>query len=262
MASERRGQGAAPYVLPLLTGVLLVAAWHLLVRWTGTRVFPSPLAVVRGFVELVRKGLLLPYLGSSLARAGVGYLLAVATGLPLGVVIGNSPMLGRAVNPLIQLLRPISPIAWIPIAIAMFGIGNVTPVFLIFLGAVFPILVTTMNGVRSVPPMYLRAGRNFGLTSGELMRRVILPAMLPQMITGLRVALGVAWLVLVAAEMVAVDSGIGYLIIDSRNAGKRYDLVVAGMVMIGTIGLILDVGMRRMERLRSVRWGFHAVGGN
>jgi NitT/TauT family transport system permease protein len=158
----------------------------------------------------------------------------------------------------IQLLRPISPIAWIPIAIVLLGVGNRATIFLVFLGALFPVVVTTMNGALSVPPMYLRAGRNFGLARGALLARVVVPAMLPQILTGLRIALGVAWLVVVAAEMVAVDSGLGYLIIDSRNAGKRYDLVVAGMLVIGCIGLALDLGVRRVEVMRSVRWGFRS----
>jgi len=113
-----------------------------------------------------------------------------------------------------------------------------------------------MNGVRNVPPMFRNAGQNFGLSSEALLRRVIFPAALPQVLVGIRIALGIAWLVVVAAEMIAVDSGLGYLIIDSRNAGKRYDLVVAGMLLIGTIGLGLDMSIRRMELWKSVRWGF------
>src|SRR5262249_36868782 len=119
-----------------------------------------------------------------------------------------------------------------------------------------PIVVSTANGVRGVPPMFRNAGQNFGLRSAALLRRVIFPSALPEILIGVRIALGIAWLVVVAAEMIAVDSGLGYLIIDSRNAGKRYDLVVAGMLLIGLIGLGLDSGMRRIERLQSLRWGF------
>lgn len=113
-----------------------------------------------------------------------------------------------------------------------------------------------MDGVSNVPSVYRRAGRNFGLSPGQLLAKVVFPAALPQIIVGLRLALGIAWLVVVAAEMVAVDSGLGYLVIDSRNSGKRYDLVVAAMLMIGVIGLILDIGVRRLERFKSIRWGF------
>jgi NitT/TauT family transport system permease protein len=104
--------------------------------------------------------------------------------------------------------------------------------------------------------MYRRAGRNFGLSPLQLLRQVVFPAALPQIIVGLRIALGIAWLVVVAAEMIAVDSGLGYLVIDSRNSGKRYDLVVAAMLLIGVIGLALDLGFRRLEKIKSVRWGF------
>jgi NitT/TauT family transport system permease protein len=107
-----------------------------------------------------------------------------------------------------------------------------------------------------VPSVSRRAGRNFGLAPWQLLARVIFPAALPQILVGLRIALGIAWLVVVAAEMIAVDSGLGYLIIDSRNSGKRYDLVVAAMLLIGIIGLALDFGFRRLEKIKSVRWGF------
>jgi NitT/TauT family transport system permease protein len=157
---------------------------------------------------------------------------------------------------MIQIFRPISPIAWIPVAILWFGVTDVAPVFLIFLASVFPITVSSMAAVQNMQPVYVRAARNFGLKNTQLFRQVIFPACLPQILTGLRIALGIAWLVVVAAEMIAVNSGLGYLIIDARNAGKRYDLVVAGMVMIGLIGLTLDVAVRRLERFDEVRWGY------
>src|SRR5262249_34877270 len=130
--------------------------------------------------------------------------------------------------------------------------------FLIFIASFFPIVVASMNGVRNVPSMYRRAGRNFGLLPAKLLAKGVFPAALPQVIMGLRIALGIAWLVVVAAELIAVDSGLGYLVIDSRNSGKRYDLVVAAMLMIGVIGLALDIVFRRLEKIRSVRWGFRS----
>jgi NitT/TauT family transport system permease protein len=135
-------------------------------------------------------------------------------------------------------------------------VSDAAPIFLIFLASVFPITVSAIAAVQNMQPIYLRAARNFGLSRLQLFRRVIFPAALPQVITGIRIALGVAWLVVVAAEMIAVNSGLGYLIIDARNAGKRYDLVVAGMVMIGLIGLALDLIVRQLERFDEVRWGY------
>ncbi len=249
-------QRALHILLPLLTGALFLGAWHAAVRLSGTDIFPTPLDVVRGLGELARQGLLLKYIVASLFRVSWGFGLAVLVGVPLGLVLGWFRPAFAALNPFIQILRPISPIAWIPVAILWFGVKDTAPVFLIFLASVFPITVSAMAAVQNMQQVYLRAAQNFGLKGLPLFRRVIFPAALPQVITGIRIALGVAWLVVVAAEMIAVNSGLGYLIIDARNAGKRYDLVVAGMVMIGLIGLLLDLLVRRLEKFDEVRWGY------
>jgi len=245
-------------VLPLLFGAVVLLVWSFAVRWTGTRIFPAPMKVVSGAAELVHRGVLLRYLRDSLLRVGAGYSLAVLLGVPIGAWMGWSATASTILNPVVQLLRPISPIAWIPVAIVFFGVGNLAPVFLVFLGSFFPIVLTAMNGVQNVPTMYVRAARNFGMSPASILLRVVLPAALPEILTGLRIALGIAWLVVVAAEMIAVDSGLGYLIIDARNAGKRYDLVVAGMILIGLVGLALDIAVRRVEKLRALRWGYAA----
>jgi len=246
------------YLWPAVTLVIFLGIWHTAVVWSGTHLFPKPAEVARGITELLHKGLLWKYMRDSLFRVAAGYLIAVACGIPLGLLLGWHPAAAAMVNPVIQILRPISPLAWIPLAIVWFGVGDLAAVFLIFLASVFPIVVSTVNGVTNLAPMYLNAGRNFGLKPSELLRRVIFPAALPQMLIGLRIALGISWLVVVAAEMIAVDSGLGYLIIDSRNAGKRYDLVIAGMLIIGVIGFGLDAAIRRLEQLKAVRWGFSA----
>jgi NitT/TauT family transport system permease protein len=212
--------------------------------------------VERGLAELVRHHVLWWDILDSLRRVAIGFGAAVLIGVPLGLTLGWYPAANQVVNPVMQILRPISPIAWIPVAIIFFGVGDDAAIFLIFLGAFFPIVVACINGVANVSSVYRRAGRNFGLTPPQLLARVLFPAALPQILVGLRIALGIAWLVVVAAEMIAVDSGLGFLVIDSRNSGKRYDLVVAAILMIGVIGLILDVAFRRLEKLRSVRWGF------
>ena len=225
-------------------------------RLAGSELFPKPLDVARGLAELARKGLLVKYVVASLFRVTWGFLLAALVGVPFGLWLGWHPLARAALNPLVQAFRPISPIAWIPVAILWFGVSDAAPVFLIFLASVFPIATSAMAAVQNVQTVHIRAARNFGLTRGQLFRRVILPATLPQIVTGLRIALGVAWLVVVAAEMIAVNSGLGYLIIDARNAGRRYDLVVAGMVLIGVIGWLLDVLMRQVERSPAVKWAY------
>ncbi|HVF34394.1 MAG TPA: ABC transporter permease [Candidatus Saccharimonadia bacterium] len=236
--------------------VLLVVAWWALVRATGSVVFPTPWQVVTGTVELIRDGTLWQHIGASLFRVGAGFLLAVAIAVPLGLWMGWVKGAFLTLNPIFQMLRPISPIAWIPIAILWFGVGNLSPIFLIFLSSVFPMIVQTVAGVHTIEPRYLRAAANFGVSRRTLFRQVVFPAVLPQLIVGMRIGLGVAWLVVVAAEMIALRSGLGYLIIDSRNAGNRYDLVIAGMIIIGLIGLMLDALMRRLERLDIVKWRY------
>jgi NitT/TauT family transport system permease protein len=243
-------------VWPVLAAAVLLGLWHYSVIWTGTKVFPAPLQVQRGMVELIHKHVLWLDMGNSLRRVAIGFGAATLLGIPLGLTFGWYPAINQIVNPVMQILRPISPIAWIPVAIIFFGVGDKAAIFLIFLGAFFPIVVACVNGVSNVPSVYRRSGRNFGLAPTQLLARVVFPAALPQIIVGLRLALGIAWLVVVAAEMVAVDSGLGYLVIDSRNSGKRYDLVVAAMLMIGVIGLALDLGFRRLETIKSIRWGF------
>jgi len=244
------------YFWPVLTCAVFIVLWHYLVIWSATKVFPSPLAVKKGIAELAEKALLWRYIGDSLRRVALGYGAAVLLGIPIGLTLGWYPAANQVVNTALQILRPISPLAWIPVAILLFGIGDTTAVFLIFLCAFFPIVVACVDGVSNVSPVFRRAARNFGLTPAQILARVIFPAALPQIIIGLRIALGIAWLVVVAAEMIAVDSGLGYLVIDARNSGKRYDLVVAAMLLIGVIGLALDLGFRRLRRLKSVRWGF------
>jgi NitT/TauT family transport system permease protein len=247
-------------LLPLLTLGLVTLAWDRAVVLSKSDIFPRPIEVARGVGELISHGLLLKYVVASLFRVSIGFTLAVLVGVPAGLVLGWFRPAFLAFNPLIQILRPISPIAWIPLAILWFHVDDRAPIFLIFLASVFPIMVSAIAAVQNIQPVYVRAARNFGLNGFSLFRRVIFPACLPQILTGLRIALGIAWLVVVAAEMIAVNSGLGYLIIDARNAGKRYDLVVAGMLMIGLIGLGLDLLIRRLETFDEVRWGYRQKG--
>ena len=212
--------------------------------------------MVRGLADLAQHGLLVKYMVASLFRVTWGFVLAVITAIPIGLTIGWYRRAELAFNPLVQILRPISPLAWIPIAILWFGVGDMASIFLIFLGCFFPLVLTAINAVQSVPGVFVNAARNFGLSQGAIVYRVLYPAVLPQLLVGLRITLGVAWLVVVAAEMIAVSSGLGFLIVDARNAGNRYDLVVAGMMVIGLIGLLLDSGMRSLERVKSFRWSY------
>jgi NitT/TauT family transport system permease protein len=243
--------------LPALAVIAaLLAAWWLIVVETHSVIFPTPWQVITGIVELIRNGTLWNDIGASLMRVAIGFSLAVVLAVPLGLWLGWVRGAYSTLNPLFQILRPISPIAWIPIAILWFGVGDASPIYLIFISSVFPMIVQTTAGVHTIERRYLQAAQNFGVSRGRLFRQVVIPAVLPQIIVGMRIGLGVAWLVVVAAEMIALRSGLGYLIIDSRNAGNRYDLVIAGMIIIGLIGLSLDGLMRLLEGLKSVRWRY------
>lgn len=244
----------ATLIPPILVGSVVLLLWQVAIMWSGTRILPAPLGVLRGFRELIERGVLTSYAADSLVRVAIGFGLAVLVGTPVGMLMGMRRDLAIALNPIVQLLRPISPLAWTPIAVVLLGVGDAPAVFLIFLAALFPIIVSAMTAVSSVREVHVRAGRNFGLSGRQILTRILLPAALPQLLIGYRLTLGIAWLVVVAAEMIAVDSGLGYLVIDSRNAGNRYDLVVAAMVAIGVIGLTLDFLIRRLERIRQVRW--------
>jgi NitT/TauT family transport system permease protein len=235
---------------------VLLAAWQISISLHPGSLLPGPWAVVGGLMDLLTHGLLLKYVVASLFRVSWGFMLAAVLAIPAGFAIGWYARAEMALNPLIQILRPISPLAWIPIAILWFGVGDAASIFLIFVGCFLPLLLTAIHAVQSVPAVYVQAGRNFGLSFTQLMIRVVYPAAMPQLVVGLRITLGIAWLVVVAAEMIAVNSGLGFLIVDARNAGNRYDLVVAGMVMIGLIGLLLDMGMRSLERVKSLRWSY------
>ncbi len=262
LLSKRWPESVQQWVLPASVSVVGLAIWHVLCQLQNQPIFPTPAEVLAGLVDLThaheseKVARLWRYIVASLFRVGVGFTAAALVGIPLGLMAGWSTRTFMAVNPIVQGLRPISPIAWIPVSILWFGVGDGAPIFLIFLASFFPIVVGTTAAVQNISQVHVRSAQNFGLSGLELFRRVVFPAALPQIITGLRIALGVAWLVVVAAEMIAVTSGLGYLINDARNMGMRYDLVVAGMVVIGIIGIILDLGIRRLETFDEVRSGY------
>jgi NitT/TauT family transport system permease protein len=241
---------------PVAFIAILLVAWYIAIARQRAHLLPGPIAVGAAFVELAQRGLLLKYVVASLFRVTWGFTLAALIAIPFGLALGWYRRSEMAFNPLLQIFRPISPLAWIPISILWFGVGDMEAIFLIFLASFLPLTLTAINAVESIPAVYVNAGRNFGLGTASLVYRVLYPAVMPQLIIGLRITLGISWLVVVAAEMIAVNSGLGFLIIDARNAGNRYDLVIAGMIMIGIIGLMLDTGMRSLEKIRSLRWGY------
>ena len=208
---------------------------------------PGPAEALRALAAMARAGELTRHVVASVFRVATGFGLAVAIGIPFGLALGSFAWLHRFANAGIQLLRPISPIAWLPVATLALGGGDLAAIFLIFLAAFFPVAVSTAAAVATVDLKYRRSAANFGVRGVDFARRVLVPAVLPAILTGVRIAVGIAWLVVVAAEMLGVESGLGYLVLDARNQ-LRYDRVVAAMIVIGAIGLSIDLVVRRFER--------------
>ncbi len=256
---------AAGVFRSLIVPVVLLAAWEGISRagWVTPLILPSPTQVaVRWWAYLTPLEPYDPAAGAwaawalsgelpqdaltSLMRIAGGFAIGAGLALPLGLVMGARPLAYQLLNPVLQLLRPIPPIAYIPLAILWFGLGNPPAFFLISLGAFFPVLMNTIAGVRSVDAIYLRAARNLGAGDWTLFRRVMVPAAMPYILTGVRVGIGVAFIVVIVAEMIAVNSGLGYRILEAREYFWS-DKVIAGMITIGLCGLGIDLGMSRLN---------------
>ena len=244
----------AKRMVPLL---LVVLAWQVMSSSGIIPAFklPSPWQVFRGLQDLITLGmppghLLHWHISHSLQRVFWGYLTALLIAIPLGIAMGWSRALRTALEPIMEILRPIPPLAWIPIAILWFGIGNQSAAFIIFLGAFFPILLNTISGVRTIDPLLIEAARTLNATRRFIFFKVLLPGAFPSIFTGLRIGLGIGWMTLVAAEFTGVRQGygLGYMIMTARDI-QRPDQIVAGMVVIGLIGLIIDAGLNLLERL-------------
>ncbi|WP_026840858.1 ABC transporter permease [Citrifermentans bremense] len=245
------------YLVPLLTVAAFVLIWQVAARRYPPEQFPAPSDVVLAIKELSDNGVLWTNIGISLARFAAAYLMAVVAGIPLGLFLGRFTRCHRAIDPLIQVLRPISPIAWFPLAVLWFGIGNAPAVFIIFLASFYPVLLTTISSVRGVPPVYLKVSTNFGAGAFLTFVRVIVPAAFPGIMVGLHIAVGTGWIHLVAGEMLGAQSGLGFMIVDARNF-LRTDQVMAGMLLVGLLGLAIYKAMKTFEKAIGRRWGVAA----
>jgi len=222
-------------------------------------VIPSPLQILAALRELVAAGLpqgstLLMHCLYSLLRVACGFVLAVIVGIPVGILCGWSRTVRDMLTPVIETLRPIPPLAWIPLAILWFGIGLRSAAFIIFLGCLFPILLSTVSGVLSVEKILINAARTLGADDRQIFMKVLLPGATPSIYTGLRIGLGIGWMTLVAAEFTGVKSGygLGYMIMTARDI-QRPDMVLAGMAVIGLTGFLLDSVLRLLEA-KALRW--------
>lgn len=241
------------FIYPVISFAAIVFFWQLIVVYSGwsRQVFPGPVAVLNSFYELILNGALLDHSVASLYRVTIGFYFGAILGVPLGILLGRVKTISFMINPVIQFLRPISPLAWIPLSMLWFGIGDQPAIFLIFLSSFFPIVVATAIAVESINPIYFQVASNFNLSRIEMITKIVVPAIVPEVVTALRLTIAIAWLVVVAAEMIAVQSGLGYLILDSRNA-LRMDYVMVAMIVIGLIGLVLDMIMYQLGRLEPI----------
>jgi len=240
-----RAGRVSPAILPAPSQVL-VRLWHYLLPLE-----PFESAQESRLAWLVSGELPQDALGS-LFRVVTGFCIGGGLALPLGLLMGRRPLAHELLAPTLEVLRPIPPIAFIPLSILWFGLGNPPALFLIALGAFFPVLVNTIAGVRHVDALYIRAAKNLGASEATLFRRIIVPAALPHILTGVRVGIGVAFIVVIVAEMTAVNRGLGYRILEAREF-MWSDKIIAGMITIGLCGLGIDVFMGRLNRWL-LRW--------
>jgi NitT/TauT family transport system permease protein len=244
-------------LLALVTPAVLIVVWALVssARLFPPSLFPHPWDVARGVWFELKSGRLVNDAIASLFRVSAGFLLAVILGVPAGLLLGHSARARAAFLPLVNFFRSLSPLAWIPFAILWLGIGDPPAIFLIFMAAFFPIVLSTTAAVANIPSVFFRVARDLGIGGPRLLSAVTLPAIAPQVITTLRVAAGLSWLVVVAAEMIAGRDGLGFAVWDARN-GLRIDLLAGAMFAIGVIGAALDRMLVQLTRIPSVRWGY------
>lgn len=241
---------------------VVISVLGLLVIWQlvysigdfGDALFPSPLGAWKALIRIAKNGVLLESIGTSMYRFAAGYISGVLAAVLLGLLLGQCPNIFKYVNPVIQLLRPISPTAWMPFIALWFGIGDIPAIVIIIIAAFFPVLLSTVAAVGGINPIYLKVSSNFGIKQPQIMWKVIFPAAFPQIANGIHLALGTAWIFLVAGEMIGCQSGLGYLVIDSRNNIDAATLLAA-ILVIGVIGLLLDTLLKTVENRILKSWG-------
>lgn len=254
----------------LAVPVFLIVLWQgfSMLGYVRPAILPSPVAIIErlwlyllpgqsfaestGVLDWLQSSELLSDMFASLHRVVLGFVVGAGLALPLGLLMGTDRRVEGLLDPLVQFLRPIPPIAYIPLAILWFGLGDPPAIFLIAIGAFFPVLINTITGVRNVDSIYVRAATNLGAGRMTMFRRVILPAATPYILTGMRIGIGTAFIVVIVAEMIAVNSGLGYRILEAREY-LWSDKVIAGMIAIGTLGLAIDVGVNRLNN-HLLRW--------
>lgn len=237
----------AKYVIVSFATLIVVWQFAFFLGGFNEALFPTPGRAATAFWEICRDGSLFQHVGASLRRFVVGYLSGVALGTTLGLLMGWFSGVYKYVNPAVQLFRPISPTAWAPFIALWFGIGDVPAIVVVFIAAFFPVFLSTVAAVDGIEPIYLKAAQNFGIREPQILWKIAFPAALPRIATGARLALGTAWVFLVAGEMMGAQSGLGFLVIDARN-NLRLDVLLAAIATIGLTGLALDSALKVAEK--------------
>lgn len=253
-AAPSRRRRRAYVELTIISLVVGISTWWLVValRLANPVLLPPPPTVVRSMADMLVEGTLLIHVAVSLARAVGGFLLATLIGVPLGIFMGRSARIHAIIDPWVELLRPVPPIAMLPLVVLWFGIGEESKLVVVFYGAIFPILINTVHGVRTVDNTLIRAARALGASERQIFYLVVLPAAVPSVVTGLRLGAGMAIFVLVAAELLGSTAGLGWLIMDSREHFFT-DRIMVGIVALGVVGYCINRGLLGLER-KLVRW--------
>lgn len=221
--------------------IVILIVWEIVCHAGVVQVYnmPAPEIILKDAWEKITAGVLWKHISISFLRVLEGFLIALVAALVLGILIGLSKTIERITELTLQILKPIPPIAWIPLAILWFGIGESSKLYIIFYGAFFPILLNTVDGIHNIDKKYLELGRVYEVDRLKLIRKVVLPGALPQILTGIRVGLGNAWVCVVAAEMIAATKGVGYMLSNGRSMSRADDVILA-MLLIGIVGKIMD----------------------
>jgi NitT/TauT family transport system permease protein len=242
------------WALPL--PILILGVWSLAVQQQWLTLIPGPLEVLLAIIDFTfgtlyddaYSGTLLTHLLASSGRVVGGFALAALLAVPLGVLLARYASMSQLVEPTLGVLRPIPVTAWVPLVLIVFGLGSHSAIILIFIGSFFPIFINTLLGVKRVPPRLIEAAQMLGTSEGEMLYKVILPAAVPSVFAGMRIALGLAWVVVVVGETVGVPNGLGSVITEAREV-SRTEIIITGMIFIGLAGLatdkLLTVGVRR-----------------
>lgn len=253
----KKDKGVTAITSPLIVLIAVIVIWWAICKFNifPSYAMPSPLDVVKSFKEEIIAGRLVNDIIASLWRVVIGFILSAALAIPVGLWMGQHAASRRAFLPMLNFFRFLSPLAWIPFAILWFHIGDKPAIFIIFMAAFFPLVLTVMSAVATIPQIYFRVAHDYNYKGLDLLTKVTFPAVLPQIIAALRVIYGIAWVVIVAAEMVGCQDGLGYGIWEARN-GLRLDSAVCYMIVIGLIGMGIDRVLIQFTKLPNVRWGY------